>query len=118
MQKSQALIVKFAADIRAAIIEELAHMIQGNAKPTARGRALMSSNQQGQAGQKRPPAVLANHVDRLRSAIMANPGAGIEELGKRLAMPTKHLILPVKKLLQARQILTKGHKRATRYFPR
>ena len=41
----------------------------------------------------------------------------MEAIGKALGTPTKELNLPVKKLLSAKRIRTKGEKRATEYFP-
>jgi hypothetical protein len=41
-----------------------------------------------------------------------------EHAPQALADPRKELALPVKKLLAAKKLSTKGQKRATTYFPR
>lgn len=69
-------------------------------------------------GQKRDPKAISNLADGLAATIENFPGEGIEKLGKRLNVPTKDLALPVKKLLAAKRIKTKGQKRATKYFVR
>jgi len=68
-------------------------------------------------GEKRPPAELTKLVDKLHDFIKSHPGQRMEAIGKALATPTKDLNLPVKKLLGAKKIRTKGKKRATEYFP-
>ncbi|HTQ04942.1 MAG TPA: DNA-binding protein [Polyangiaceae bacterium] len=69
-------------------------------------------------GAKRDPKMLAALTDRLGDYIKKNPGQRIEQIGKSLGTPTKDLALPVKKLLAAKKISTKGQKRATTYFGR
>jgi hypothetical protein len=68
-------------------------------------------------GAKRPPAELAKLTEKLGEHIKANPGLGMEAIGKDLSTPTSELTLPIKKLLAAKRIRFEGVKRATRYFP-
>ncbi len=69
-------------------------------------------------GAKRDPKVLAALTEKLGAFIKKTPGQRIEQIGKALGTPTKELALPVKKLISAKKISTKGQKRATTYFPR
>jgi predicted transcriptional regulator len=57
-------------------------------------------------------------TEKLGAFIKKNPGQRIEQIGKALGTPTKELALPVKKLLAAKRIATRGQKRSTKYFPR
>ena len=69
-------------------------------------------------GEKRTAADLAYQVSELRSYIVKHPGERIEQIGKALGVATKDLALPVKKLIAAKSVATKGQKRATKYFPK
>ena len=69
-------------------------------------------------GAKRDPRVLEALTEKLGAFIKKNPGQRIEEIGKALGTRTKDLVLPVKKLIAAKKVSTKGEKRATKYFPR
>jgi hypothetical protein len=68
-------------------------------------------------GEKRDPKLLGNLVEKLATYIKAKPGQRIEEINKGLGLSTRELNLPVKKLLAAKRISTKGTKRSTTYFP-
>lgn len=68
-------------------------------------------------GAKRPPAELAALVERLHAWIVANPGQGVELIGKALQTPTSDLSLPLKKLIAGNRIRFEGVKRATKYYP-
>jgi hypothetical protein len=68
-------------------------------------------------GAKRDPQVLDALVERLSAFVIKNPGKRIEEIGSELAIATKELALPVKKLIAAKRITTKGQRRATTYYP-
>jgi hypothetical protein len=69
------------------------------------------------SGAKRPPGELAKLTEKLGEYIKAHPGLRIEPIGKALAVPTKELNLPVKKLIASKKIRSQGQKRATEYFP-
>jgi len=69
------------------------------------------------AGQKRDPKVLAETVQQVAEYIQANPGMGIEQIGPAVNHTTSELALPIRKLLEARVIVRKGHKRSSKYFP-
>ena len=81
-----------------------------------RGRPAKPTAAQGKKpGQKRDPQELADLVERLATYIQANPGQRIERISQVLAMARKELTLPIRKLLAAKRITSKGQKRATTY---
>lgn len=69
-------------------------------------------------GAKRDPSEIAKLTDRLAQYVKENPGQRIEQIASGLGIPTKELTLPAKKLIAAKQIKTRGQKRATQYFGR
>ncbi|HYP77107.1 MAG TPA: DNA-binding protein [Polyangiaceae bacterium] len=69
-----------------------------------------------EAGSKRSPAELAVLIKKLHSHIARHPGQRIEKIGAGLGVPTKALVLPVKRLIGEKKVTTKGQKRATTYF--
>lgn len=69
-------------------------------------------------GAKRPPEEIAKLTAKVHEYIRANPGHGVEGIAKALDTPTKDLTLPIKKLIADNKITFKGHRRATKYFPR
>jgi len=79
------------------------------------GRGSLALERQ-QAGSKRSPAELAVLIKKLHAYIAKNPGQRIEKIGTGLGVPTKALVLPVKRLISERKVTTKGQKRATLYF--
>jgi hypothetical protein len=69
-------------------------------------------------GAKRDPGELEALTKKLGDFIRATPGQRIEEIGSALGVKTKELALPAKKLIAAREVSTRGRRRATTYFPR
>jgi len=69
-----------------------------------------------EASAKRSPAELAALIKKLHSHIAKHPGQRIEKIGAGLGVPTKALVLPVKRLISEKKVTTKGQKRATTYF--
>jgi hypothetical protein len=69
-------------------------------------------------GAKRDPAEIAKLTDRLSQYVKEHPGQRIEQIASGIGVPTKELTLPAKKLIAAKQLKTKGQKRATQYFGR
>ena len=53
---------------------------------------------------------------RFHGHVQKNPGQRIEQLADGMGISTRELNLPVKKLLAAKKLSTKGQKRATTYF--
>lgn len=69
-----------------------------------------------EAVSKRSPAELAALIKKLHGHIAKHPGLRIEKISTGLGLPTKALVLPVKRLINERKVSTKGQKRATVYF--
>jgi len=82
---------------------------RGGAPISARSRA---------KGAKRSPDELENLTSQLLAYVKGNPGQRIEQIAQGMGTSTKELNLPAKKLLAKKSLRTKGHKRATQYFPR
>ncbi|HVY45674.1 MAG TPA: DNA-binding protein [Minicystis sp.] len=69
-------------------------------------------------GAKRSPDELAALIERLFRHVRANPGATMETIAAGMHAETRVLTLPMRKLVAARRVSTRGQKRATRYFAR
>jgi hypothetical protein len=68
-------------------------------------------------GAKRSPEDLEALSEQLGSFVKTNPGLRIEQINKQLGTTTKDLALPIRKLIAAGVISSKGQKRSTTYFP-
>jgi hypothetical protein len=67
-------------------------------------------------GAKRTPEELEQLTKRFHTHVAKNPGQRIEQLAEGMNISTRELNLPVKKLVAAKKLATKGQKRATTYF--
>src|SRR4051812_32479217 len=94
--------------IQRAALESVQAALNGG-NPASRG----SKRQLGQtaapapgyeAGAKRSPAELAALIKKLHSHIAKHPGLRIEKIGAGLGVPTKALVLPVKRLINERKV--------------
>jgi hypothetical protein len=93
---------------------------------TAEIRTVKGRNRAADSGQRpRPtrPASRSNQVfdaeavkPQVVSYLLANPGLRMDELGKRLNLPTAMLKPVVKKLVGERMLRAKGKTRARQYF--
>jgi hypothetical protein len=107
--------------IQRAALESVQTALSGGHQPLRNGskrlapRAAIGARHY-EAGSKRSPAELAALIKRLHSHIAKNPGLRIEKIGDGLGVPTKALVLPVKRLISEKKVTTKGQKRATVYF--
>jgi hypothetical protein len=114
----------FAAEIVAAVRASVMEIVEeaiaeaGNARRPGSARASSARSPVRAKGTKRDPQVLQALTDELGTFIKNNPGQRIEQIAAALGAPTKDLVLPVRKLIAAKQIATKGQKRSTTYFPR
>lgn len=66
---------------------------------------------------KRRREQLAELTERIERHVQEHPGTGVEAMGRALAVPSKDLALPIKRLLDERRLVKEGEKRSTRYFP-
>ena len=71
----------------------------------------------GRNGVKRTSTDLEQTAAMFAAYVTKNPGLRIEQINKALGLTTKDLALPIRKLLAAKRIKTKGKKRSTTYFP-
>lgn len=102
---------------RAALESVQAALNGGNPPPRGSKRPFAAAAPQPyETGSKRTPTELAALIKRLHSHIAKNPGLRIEKIGDNLGIPTRALVLPVKRLISQRKLATKGQKRATVYF--
>jgi hypothetical protein len=67
-------------------------------------------------GGKRDPKALEALVSKLHSAVKSKPGQRVEEIARSLGTSTKELMLPMRKLRDAKKVQMKGTRRAARYF--
>ena len=104
--------------IRTSAVDVVNAALGGTAVRGRRGRAVSARMPTRPKGTKRDPVAIARLTETLGTFIKKNPGQRIEQIGKALGIATKELVLPVKKLLAAKKISTKGQKRSTTYFPR
>jgi hypothetical protein len=87
----------------------------GAKRGPGRPRGAAKAPRAGKRAKRDPQAVLAVAA-KVHAAIKARPGSSVEQIGKSLGMQTKQLALPIKKLLAAKKVKTKGQRRGTRYF--
>jgi hypothetical protein len=121
LEAVEAFVVQLKDLIQRAALESVQTALNGGSPSSRRGSkrqrsAALAAPQRHETGSKRTPAELAALIKKLHAHIAKNPGLRIEKIGTGLGVPTKALVLPVKRLISARKIATKGQKRATIYF--
>lgn len=123
----ESLVSTFVADLtallRASALNLVSDALTGHSVPQGgkrRGaaRAAAPASARRPKGAKRDPDDIAKLTESLAAFVKKTPGQRIEQIGKALGTPTKELTLPMKKLIAAKRISTKGQKRATTYFAR
>jgi hypothetical protein len=120
----RSLVDRFVQDLTAAIQDNVMDVVraalenapEGGAR-SRRGRGRAAAGRPGKRG-KRDAGQLEALSTKLRSYIAKNPGQRMEQIAKGLGTTTKELVLPARKLLGAKQIGTKGQRRATTYYPK
>ncbi|MGC4089804.1 MAG: DNA-binding protein [Polyangiaceae bacterium] len=129
----RSLVESFVAEmsdlIRRSAMETVQHALAGGEAPR-RGRRGAAAGRRGAAlapvkgarvrakGAKRSPDELEELTSQLLAYVKGNPGQRIEQIAEGMSTSTKELNLPAKKLIGSKALKTRGHKRATQYFPR
>ncbi len=107
--------------VRQAALEAVAAALggEGVAAASARGRVpgFGRALARGRGkGAKRTAEELEGTRESVLDYVRRNPGQGVEQIAKALNVPSRDLVLPIRKLVAAGQLSTKGQKRATKYF--
>jgi hypothetical protein len=126
LSRAETLVRELTALIRESALGIVQDALGAQQMPTRGGRVSRASQVKAPAGSaqrrpkgaKRDPRELEALTEKLGAFIKKSPGLRIEQIGKALGTPTKDLALPVKKLVAAKRISTKGQKRATTYLAR
>jgi len=126
VSRAETLVEELTALIRESALAIVQDALGAQRMPSRGGRGTRASAVRAPAqstgrrrkGAKRDPRELQALTDQLGAFVKKSPGLRIEQIGKALGTPTKDLALPVKKLVAAKKISTKGQKRATTYFAR
>jgi hypothetical protein len=123
----ESLVATFVADLTSLLRASALDVVQealGAGRPRAPRQARGATSRAPATGERRPkgakrdPRDIEALTEKLASFVKKTPGQRIEQIGKALNTSTKELALPVKKLVAAKRLSTKGQKRATTYFPR
>jgi hypothetical protein len=119
--RSRAFVDDITSILRESVLQalsrgELGFRLPAVTAPRMRAAKATRSNQLAK-GEKRSPMLIAQLTEALAKTIEIVPGKRIEELSVDMEVSTQDLRLPVKRLLDADRIFTKGEKRATRYYP-
>jgi hypothetical protein len=123
--KIRGLVEAFASDLTELIRESAFDTVRaalGDAAPSGRRSSKAAPASAGRRslakGAKRPPDEISKLTTRLLEYVKGHKGERVEQIAKGMGVSTRELNLPVKKLIASKAIRTKGHKRATQYFPR
>jgi len=113
------LLESFANEIRAEVQRQamvaLSGGFVGGAKHNGHTAKAPRASSRGK-GAKRDPKALESLVGKLGAFIAKHPGLRIEEINKQMGTSTKELALPIRKLIAAKAIRSKGAKRSTKYY--
>jgi hypothetical protein len=128
LERVDVFVAELTELIRQVALETVSEAIGGGSGAPTRGRG--RPGKAGPAKSLAPPATAARaksqkrsteELERLASDLAAyvkkNAGERAEQIAKGMGVTTKDLQLPVKKLIAAGTIKTKGQKRSTQYFP-
>ena len=107
--------------VRQAALEAVAAALGGEGAPTVAARGRVTGFGRALArgrgkGAKRTAEELEGTRESVLDYVRRNPGQGVEQIAKALNVPSRDLVLPIRKLVAGGQLGTKGQKRATKYF--
>ena len=114
----QSIIDRFVSELTQVAREEAARVVMGGFGGSKPGRkpASNGASRRAHGGEKRSREKLEALQEKFLSFVKSHPGLRIEQINKQLATSTQDLALPIRKLIAAKQLTTKGQRRATQYF--
>ena len=113
--KIHAVVTQFVSDLQDIFLADLIQAVSGTALSKARVSEAKAPVASRKRGAKRAPKELEQLTNRLYAYVQKRPGQRIEQIGAGMGVSTRELNLPVKKLIAAKKIHTRGQKRATTY---
>jgi hypothetical protein len=117
-EKIETFVIELNELVREAALDAVSEALGSTARRPRRGAPSKPRVSSGGRGQKRSQTEIDRMAKSLASYVDRHPGEGAIAIAKALGMTTKDLVLPMKKLLASGTLVTKGQKRATKYYPR
>jgi hypothetical protein len=120
--KIEAFVAELTELVAEAALQSVAEALRGLGKPSSRKpapRALSQKTPRGRASgtAKRSRGEIDETAGTVLAIVEGNPGLGVIAIARELGTTTKDLVLPIKRLMSAGAITSKGQKRATKYYP-
>jgi hypothetical protein len=117
-EKIETFVVELNELVREAALDAVSEALGSTSRRPRRGAPPKPRVARRGPGQKRSQPEIDRMAKSALSYVEKHPGEGVIAIGRALGVTSKDLVLPMKKLLASGALMTKGQKRATKYYPR
>jgi ElaB/YqjD/DUF883 family membrane-anchored ribosome-binding protein len=104
--------------VREAALDAVSEALGSSSRPRKKSQAGKPRIAPRVSGQKRTQTEIDRMAKSAQSYVEKHPGEGVIAIAKALGVTSKDLVLPMKKLLAGGTLMTRGNKRATKYYPK
>ena len=113
----QANIDAFSANVTAIVAQAVRDAVDAALRTTPAAKSGARASGSPRTAGKRPTSGRGSslEVDTVLAEVKRKGGRGVEQLAKSLRVKTKQLQLPLRKLIAAKKVKTKGQRRGMRY---